>query len=68
MKLVNKVGLFAMGLGVGVYLTIAKAMWGEAGIVINTMLVCIVICASFVAILTLGKKNQTDGKENNATD
>ena len=67
MKIVDKVGLFAMGLGTGVYLTIMKSMWGEAGIVINTMLVSIVICASFVAILTLGKKNQTDSKENNAT-
>ena len=66
--MLDKVGLFAIGIGTGAFLTIAKTMWGELGIVLKVALISVVICAVFVAILTFRKKNQTNSKENNTTD
>uniref|UniRef100_A0A6M3J876 Uncharacterized protein n=1 Tax=viral metagenome TaxID=1070528 RepID=A0A6M3J876_9ZZZZ len=56
--MVNKVGLFVIGIGIGVFLTIVRTTWGESEIVVNVALISVVICAAFVAILTLSKKNQ----------
>ena len=61
--MLDKVGLYVIGVGTGVFLTIGKTMWGESGIVINIALISVVICAVFVAKLTLCKKNQTNSKE-----
>ena len=63
----DKAGLLAIGLGIGVFSTIARTLWLNNNVVIQVMLISIVIVASFIGIKLLRKNNQSNSKENNTT-